>query len=209
VSLIWFEPGDGHNTDEPEDSPYSGCQCKPADDQYLMEVDEGQASLVHKACGKIPNWGDYQEFLIMNSAMAVPVTARWESDCDGQLWHGDHMCDCDHWVVLSPAATEPPKTLTEAEKNVAEARRAVHESLIPLPAWEADRVRHLIADLETAVEARFALRLTNAEAQKLSMENGACTNCGATPDRWCEHCASCPDGCYGGHPHSEPCPETP
>ncbi|MFF0777055.1 hypothetical protein [Streptomyces sp. NPDC003720] len=45
-----------------------------------------------------------------------------------------------------------------ADTHVAEARRAVHESLILLPAWEADRVRALIADLETAVEGRAAMR---------------------------------------------------
>ena len=43
-----------------------------------------------------------------------------------------------------------------ADARVAEARRAVHESLILLPAWDADRVRSLIADLETAVEFRAA-----------------------------------------------------
>lgn len=52
-------------------------------------------------------------------------------------------------------------------------------------------------------------RLANAEGQRLSAGNGACTNCGATPDLWCEHCASCPDGCYGGHKDTDPCPEAP
>lgn len=45
-----------------------------------------------------------------------------------------------------------------ADRLVAEARRNVHESLTLLPAWEADRVRSLIADLETAVEGRAAMR---------------------------------------------------
>lgn len=49
-----------------------------------------------------------------------------------------------------------------AERLVAEARRAVHESLIVLPAPEADRVRALIADLETAVESRTAIRMADA-----------------------------------------------
>jgi len=48
---------------------------------------------------------------------------------------------------------------------------------------------------------------SNAEALRLSEKNGACTNCGAAPDRWCETCASCPAGCYGGHKSTEPCPE--
>jgi hypothetical protein len=47
---------------------------------------------------------------------------------------------------------------------VAEARRAVHESLALLPAWEADRVRSLIADLESAVESRTAIQCADATA---------------------------------------------
>ncbi|MGW5173185.1 hypothetical protein ACWERY_02305 [Streptomyces sp. NPDC004082] len=47
---------------------------------------------------------------------------------------------------------------TAADRLVAEARRAVHESLAALPAWDADHVRSLIADLETAVEGRTAIR---------------------------------------------------
>jgi hypothetical protein len=49
-------------------------------------------------------------------------------------------------------------TQHDADQLVAEARRAVHESLTLLPAGEADRVRSLIADLETAVEGRAAMR---------------------------------------------------
>lgn len=51
---------------------------------------------------------------------------------------------------------------TAADALVAEARRAVHESLVLLPAPEADRVRSLIADLETAVESRTAIRASAA-----------------------------------------------
>ncbi|MET9190705.1 hypothetical protein ABZX63_36385 [Streptomyces tendae] len=51
---------------------------------------------------------------------------------------------------------------TTADRHVAEARRAVHESLTLLPAWEADRVRSLIADLESAVESRTAVRMADA-----------------------------------------------
>ncbi|MFJ6069110.1 hypothetical protein ACIQHU_39475 [Streptomyces tendae] len=46
--------------------------------------------------------------------------------------------------------------------HVAEARRNVHEALVLLPAWEADRVRSLIADLESAVESRTAVRMADA-----------------------------------------------
>ncbi|MFF8902532.1 hypothetical protein ACF082_34245 [Streptomyces lydicus] len=48
---------------------------------------------------------------------------------------------------------------TAADALVVQARRAVHEALVLLPAWEADRVRALIADLETAVEGRTAMRI--------------------------------------------------
>lgn len=49
----------------------------------------------------------------------------------------------------------------------------------------------------------------NVQGRLGSTENGACTNCGAGSSRWCEHCASCPDGCYGGHKHTDRCPEAP
>ncbi|WP_225811295.1 hypothetical protein [Streptomyces spinosus] len=55
--------------------------------------------------------------------------------------------------------------LKAADVLVAEARRAVHESLTLFSAWEADRVRSLIADLETAVEARTAMRFTEPVPQ--------------------------------------------
>jgi hypothetical protein len=58
--------------------------------------------------------------------------------------------------------TDP--TETAADALVTEARNAVHESLIRLPAWEADHVRSLIADLETAVESRTAIRCADASA---------------------------------------------
>jgi hypothetical protein len=49
-----------------------------------------------------------------------------------------------------------------AERLVAEARGAVHGSLTFLAAPEADRVRALIAALETAVEGRTAIRMAAA-----------------------------------------------
>ncbi|MFF4090366.1 hypothetical protein ACFYY9_26320 [Streptomyces nigra] len=55
-------------------------------------------------------------------------------------------------------------TTDPAEQLVAEARRAVHEALVVLPAPEADRVRALIADLETAVEGRTAIRMADEPA---------------------------------------------
>ena len=53
---------------------------------------------------------------------------------------------------------------TAADLLVTEARRAVHESLTFLAAPEVDRVRALIADLETAVEGRTAIRAAARQA---------------------------------------------
>jgi len=68
---------------------------------------------------------------------------------------------------------------TAADALVAEARRAVHESLILLPAWEADRVRSLLADLETAVEGRTAMRFAEPAVQAPADQAAehACGNC--------------------------------
>ncbi|MEV7154876.1 hypothetical protein AB0N77_09655 [Streptomyces misionensis] len=58
-----------------------------------------------------------------------------------------------------------------ADARVAEARRAVHESLILLPAWEADRVRSLIADLETAVEFRAASAVVSPPPSRAALRD--------------------------------------
>lgn len=84
-----------------------------------------------------------------------------------------------------------------ADDLVAEARRAIHESLIFLAAPEADRVRSLIADLETAVEVRTAIRMSapvpsppadRAALRKAvadAIRNATCTgNCGK-PEEQC------------------------
>lgn len=71
-----------------------------------------------------------------------------------------------------------------------------------------DAMAVLVEEIPAILKNRDT-RINQAEAKFLSQENGACTNCGTTPDRWCETCASCPDGCYGGHKHTDPCPEAP
>lgn len=84
-----------------------------------------------------------------------------------------------------------------ADALVAEARRAIHESLIFLAAPEADRVRSLIADLETAVEVRTAIRMSAPvpsppadpaalrKAVADAIRNATCTgNCGK-PEEEC------------------------
>jgi hypothetical protein len=91
---------------ENEDYDDTGCQCPPGDNQFLLEIDEGQAVLVHAACGKQPpsSWGDWQEFVHMNP---IPVSVEWDTDCDGSPWHGMDRCDCDHWVQVE--ATSVPE----------------------------------------------------------------------------------------------------
>jgi len=92
------EPGD----DNP-DYDDTGCQCPPSDNQYLLSIEEGQAVLIHATCGKPPSykWGDYQEFVVMDP---IPVTVGWESDCDGNRWHGLNPCDCDSWVRITASS---------------------------------------------------------------------------------------------------------
>jgi hypothetical protein len=105
-----FQLADEPFPDE-HDLDSDGCQCKPADNQYLLSVDEGQAVLIHAACGKQPprNWGDWHDLVGMDP---IPVTVEWEANCSGSTWHGDHRCDCDHWVEVS--ATSVPEDVRAA-----------------------------------------------------------------------------------------------
>ncbi|MFS4103821.1 hypothetical protein [Streptomyces sp. PD-S100-1] len=61
-------------------------------------------------------------------------------------------------------AAEHPPVDRAMDEVVADARRAVHESLVLLPAPEADRARALIADLETAVEVQTTVHLAGTTA---------------------------------------------
>lgn len=47
----------------------------------------------------------------------------------------------------------------EAERKLREIRREISESLVHLPAWDADHVKDLIDKLEEIVEARTVARL--------------------------------------------------
>lgn len=82
-----------------------------------------------------------------------------------------------------------------------------HELCPPCTAdlWRFMAGASVVDDAEQ-VSTRMDVK-ADPEALRLSEKNVACTNCGATPDRWCEACASCPQGCYGGHKTTEPCPE--
>jgi hypothetical protein len=96
----------------------------------------------------------------------APATNR-DTDVRDQVLHALDFAYCQSLGYSTPeellAAYDTSRTVQaatdrDADVLVAEARRAVHESLLLLPAWEADRVRALIADLETAVEGRTAIR---------------------------------------------------
>jgi hypothetical protein len=89
----------------------SGCQCPPGDTNFLLEIEEGQAVLVHAACGKQPpaSWGDWNDLVSMNP---IPVSVELETDCDGSPWHGMDPCDCDHWVQIT--ATSVPEDVRTA-----------------------------------------------------------------------------------------------
>ncbi|WP_399559353.1 hypothetical protein [Streptomyces chartreusis] len=105
MTALNFEPVDEPDTDNP-DYDDTGCQCPPADKQYLLEIEEGQAFLVHATCGKRPpaNWGDWNDLVTMGP---IPVTVEWESECDGSQWHG--LTPCDHGAYIVVTATSVPE----------------------------------------------------------------------------------------------------
>lgn len=107
MTTLNFRPADEPASDS-EDYDDTGCQCPPGDNQYLLEIDEGQAVLVHAACGQSPpaNWGDWHDLVTM---APIPVTVGWERECDGSTWHGDHRCDCGAYVVVE--ATSVPENV--------------------------------------------------------------------------------------------------
>jgi hypothetical protein len=98
TSLNFFQISE-EPASENEDYDDTGCQCPPEDTQFLLEIDEGQAVLVHATCGKQPpaSWGDWHDLVTM---APIPVTVGWERECDGSEWHGEHRCDCDSYVVV-------------------------------------------------------------------------------------------------------------
>lgn len=92
--------------DPDEDYQHDECQCPRGDNQFLLEIEEGQAVLVHAACGKQPpsDWGDWHDLVSM---APIPVTVKWESECDGSMWHG--MDRCDHGSNIVVEATSVPE----------------------------------------------------------------------------------------------------
>jgi hypothetical protein len=126
MSTLNFEPADEQASESP-DCDDTGCQCPPGDNQYLLEIEEGQAVLVHAACGKGPSytWGDFQDLIVMSP---IPVTVEWERECDGSPWHGLDRCDCDEYVVVE--ATSLPEdvrsdALALSRKHAAEETHVV------------------------------------------------------------------------------------
>jgi len=110
MTTLNFQPADEPEPDN-EDYTDGGCQCPPGDNQYLLEIDEGQVVLVHAACGKQPSyaWGDWHDLVSMGP---IPVTVNWERECDGSPWHGFERCDCDSYVVIE--ATRVPEDVRTA-----------------------------------------------------------------------------------------------
>lgn len=83
MSDLTFRPTDDDPRNADPDPTVNECQCPNRDDQYLMEVDCGAASLVHAACGKRP--GSWVDDAV--SMAPVPVTLRWHTDTD--YWTGE------------------------------------------------------------------------------------------------------------------------
>ena len=108
MTALNFQPAEP--TDDNPDYDDTGCQCPPGDNQYLLEIDEGRATIVHATCGRTPpyQWGDWEDLVYMNP---IPVTVDWERNCDGSAWHGDHRCDCDAWVQAT--ATSIPEDVRQ------------------------------------------------------------------------------------------------
>lgn len=100
------------NEPAPDNADYEedGCQCPPTDKQYLLEIEEGHAVLVHATCGKQPpaSWGDWHD---LASMAPIPVTVTWERECDGSMWHGDRRCDDDTYLIIE--ATSVPDDVRE------------------------------------------------------------------------------------------------
>ena len=80
---VTFHPIDDDLPNTGPDLTADECPCPKPDDQYLMQVDCGTASLVHAACGKRPApWaGDAV------SMAPVPVTLHWHTSTD--YWTGE------------------------------------------------------------------------------------------------------------------------
>jgi hypothetical protein len=110
MTALNFEPAEEPATDVP-DLDANDCHCKPGDNQYLLEIEDGQPVLRHAACGKQPpgDWEDWGELVYMNP---IPVTVEWERDCTGSAWHGLSMCDCNMWVQVT--ATSVPEDVRDA-----------------------------------------------------------------------------------------------
>ncbi|MFD7096571.1 hypothetical protein [Streptomyces xanthophaeus] len=73
-----------------------------------------------------------------------------------------------------------------------------------LAAYMGERMAPVLRRLlnSEAEQARLRARVAELEAER---KRGGCEQCGASPEEWCERCASCPQGCFGGSPKSEPC----
>jgi hypothetical protein len=90
--VINFKPAGAEN-DEVNPSEYE-CQCPSPMGPYLLEIDEGAASIIHAACGKAPG---FDSDLLGMAAMSVNLAWEKPGPC-----FCEYGCDCDQWATLTP-----------------------------------------------------------------------------------------------------------
>jgi hypothetical protein len=92
---------------------------------------------------------------------------------------------------------------------------ANHQDLCACDGWPTECRHYVDGQWDTgalafaipAIVGLWEVMRAAAAAEATATVRGACPTCGSAPEQWCTACASCPDGCDGGHKSSEPCPE--
>jgi hypothetical protein len=75
-----------------------GCECALKDDpRCTLDIEEGQASLRHDACGR-PLWLDREDIFA-----EFPVNVTIETCSNPGGWHGMERCDCGPEVAIEHA----------------------------------------------------------------------------------------------------------
>ena len=70
-----------------EMGPPTECECEKREGTHTLVVEEGQASVLHDACG-LPLW-----FLPEDTFAEFPVTVKVEDCGNPGGWHGDIRCE--------------------------------------------------------------------------------------------------------------------
>ncbi|WP_128382401.1 hypothetical protein [Streptomyces cavernae] len=137
IDLFHTEP----DAEEP-DLTADECHCKPADDQYLLTIEEGTAVIVHAACGKQhpSSWGDWHDLTVMDNP--IPVTVEWVAECNRSAWHGMTPCDCG--AIVQVTATSVPEDVRAAalELSRKHASDRAAAAITPTPVRVEADVRH-------------------------------------------------------------------